>query len=200
MRRTHHGGLLLLLPPGRADTVARSEFLRAQYTFEDAEPRWRYRTLILRIMSALAEDAGRAHPMPTSVGWSHYETSTSAAIADLDEAIFELSHLIGGLADVDGAVVMTNRFELLGFGAEITGSDLRDVITVQRALDLEACTHEPERTDSVGTRHRAAYRLCQHEHEALAVVASQDGGVRFVRWMNDAVTYWDHDSGGALGL
>ena len=198
-RASHHGGLLLLLPPGCADTVTRSEFLRVKYTFEDTEPRRRYRTLILRAMNALAEDAGRARPMPARVGWSHYKTSTSAAIADLDEAIFELSHLIGGLADVDGAVVMTNRFELLGFGAEIIGTDLRDVATVERALDLEACTHEPERTDSVGTRHRAAYRVCQRVHDALAVVASHDGGIRFVRWMNDAVTYWDHDSGGAPG-
>ncbi len=196
MRRAHHGGLLLLLPPSGADAITGSEFLRAKYTFEDGEPRRRYRTLILRVMSALAEEAGRSRPMPARVGWSHYETSTSEAIADLDEAIFELSHLIAGLADVDGAVVMTNRFELLGFGAEITGSDLRDVITVERALDVEAHSHEPERTDTVGTRHRAAYRLCQRVHEALAIVASQGGGIRFVRWMNDAVTYWDHDSGG----
>jgi hypothetical protein len=34
-------------------------------------------------------------------------------IAELDEAIFELTHLIAALASVDGAVVMSKRFEIL---------------------------------------------------------------------------------------
>jgi hypothetical protein len=193
MRSTHHGGLLLILPNELAIGPARNEFLRAQYTFEEGEPRDRYRTLILRVMNALAEDGGLIEPMPASVGWSHYETSASTAIGDLDEAIFELSHLIAGLADVDGAVVVTKRFELLGFGAEIRSSE--DVLTVQRALDLEGERCVPEPTDNVGTRHRSAYRLCQRVHEALAVVVSQDGGIRFVAWMNGAVTCWDHAAG-----
>ncbi|MEO6420857.1 MAG: hypothetical protein ABIP39_15700, partial [Polyangiaceae bacterium] len=128
---------------------------------------------------------------------SHYETSASTAIGDLDEAIFELSHLIAGLADVDGAVVVTKRFELLGFGAEIRSSDRPDVLTVQRALDLEGERCVTERTDNVGTRHRSAYRLCDRVHDALAVVVSQDGGIRFVAWVNGAVTCWDHVSGGS---
>ncbi len=196
MRMTHHGGLLLILPPEYAEDGLRGQILRSKYSFEVGEARYRYRTLIMRLMNTLAAEGGRVKPMPSSVGWKEYELSTSSAIADLDESIFELSHLIAGLADVDGAVVMTKRFELLGFGAEIRGSDLPDVITVQRATDLEAveCIEEP--TDGVGTRHRSAYRLCQHEHDALAVVASQDGSIRFVTWMNDAVTYWDHVSSG----
>jgi hypothetical protein len=200
MRSTHHGGLLLILPPEYAADALRGEILRSKYSFEQGEARYRYRTLIMRLMNTLAEEGGRVNPVPSSVGWREYENSSSPAIADLDEAIFELSHLIAGLADVDGAVVMTKRFELLGFGAEIRGSDLPDVITVQRALDLEAvqCVEEP--TDGVGTRHRSAYRLCQHVHDALAVVASQDGGIRFVTWMNDAVTYWDHVSSGTPGI
>jgi hypothetical protein len=196
MRSAHHGGLLVILPPDLAAGVASSDFLRAQYSFADGEPRRRYRTLILNVMNALAEDGGRIDPMPSSVGWSQYETSSSNALGDLDEAIFELSRLIAGLADVDGAVVMTRRFELLGFGAEIRGNDLPDVLTVQRALDLEGDRCETEATDSVGTRHRSAYRLCQRVHDALAVVASQDGGIRFVAWKNGAVTCWDHLSGG----
>lgn len=197
MRTAHHGGLLLILPNEFAAGVARNEFLRAQYTFEEGEPRDRYRTLILRVMNALAQDGGLVDPMPSSVGWTQYETSASMAIGDLDEAIFELSHLIAGLADVDGAVVVTKRFEVLGFGAEIRSSDLPDVLTVQRALDLEGERCVPEPTDNVGTRHRSAYRLCQHVHEALAVVVSQDGGTRFVAWVNGAVTCWDHIAGGS---
>jgi hypothetical protein len=200
MRSTHHGGLLLLLPPEYAADALRDEILRSKYTFDQGEARYRYRTLIMRLMNTLAAEGGQIDPMPENVGWKQYETSTSTIIADLDEAIFELSHLIAALADVDGAVVMTKRFELLGFAAEIRGSDLPDVITVQRATDLEATHCEAEPTDGVGTRHRSAYRLCQHVHDALAVVASQDGSIRFVTWMNDAVTYWDHVASGVPGI
>ena len=77
----------------------------------------------------------------------------------MQDAIFEMSQLIAALTDVDGAVVMTNRFELLGFGAEI-GGDLPDVQHVARALDLEAHDHVMEPVFADGTRHRSAYRLC----------------------------------------
>jgi hypothetical protein len=43
----------------------------------------------------------------------------------------------------------------------------------------------------VGTRHRSAYRLCRTLQDVLAVVVSQDGQVRFVRWLDGEVTYWD---------
>jgi DNA integrity scanning protein DisA with diadenylate cyclase activity len=49
----------------------------------------------------------------------------------------------------------------------------------------------------MGTRHRSAYRLCARFPEALAIVISQDGGVRFVGWHDGAVTYWDHTSLGS---
>jgi DNA integrity scanning protein DisA with diadenylate cyclase activity len=43
----------------------------------------------------------------------------------------------------------------------------------------------------VGTRHRSAYRLCQRVHDALVIVVSQDGGVRFVCWRDGGVVYFD---------
>ena len=102
-----------------------------------------------------------------------------------------MSQIIASLADVDGAVVLTKRFEILGFGAEIAG-DLPDVRVVARALDLEATEHEREPPDAMGTRHRSAYRLCAKVEDAVAIVVSQDGGVRFIAHHKGEVTYWDH--------
>ncbi len=48
-----------------------------------------------------------------------------------------------------------------------------------------------ESPEGVGTRHRAAYRVCNTLHDAIVVVISQDGDVRFVRWKDGIVTYWD---------
>jgi len=108
----------------------------------------------------------------------------------MDETLFEKAHLLADLTLVDGAVVLNRRFELLGFGAEIS-SGLDNVTTVQKALDIDGVKREPESVRRVGTRHRSAYRLCKALPGVLAVVISQDGQVRFVRWHDGEVTYWD---------
>ncbi len=144
-------------------------------------------------MGVISEGAATLEPRPSIVDFSVYQKCISPAVAALDEAIFEMSHLIAALADVDGVVLMTQRFELLGFGGEITGQ-LSEIRSVRRALDLEASAYESESIDGVGTRHRSAYRLCEHVRQAIAIVVSQDGGARFVAWHNGETTYWDHDS------
>lgn len=111
-------------------------------------------------------------------------------IVAIDDAVSELAHTIAGLADVDGAVLVSKRFEVMGFGGEIIG-DLPDVPFVMRALDLEGDERVAESTEGVGTRHRSLYRLCAALPDALGIVVSQDGGVRLVASKNGAVTYWD---------
>ena len=49
-----------------------------------------------------------------------------------------------------------------------------------------------ESVESVGQRHRSAYRLCNFVHDAVVIVVSQDGTVRFVKWHDGEVTYWDN--------
>ena len=184
MREAHHGGTLLFLPPDCA-TAHKSPYLTLKYGFFDEEPRRRYRTLILSVMRALAQ--------PTD------DAETRARLAALDEAVFELGHLIAGLADVDGAVVLTKRFEVLGFGAEIAGH-LPEVHQVHRAIDLEGVERVAETIDGVGTRHRSAYRLCAAVPDAVAIVVSQDGAVRFATCVDGQIGYWEHTSAGSVDV
>jgi DNA integrity scanning protein DisA with diadenylate cyclase activity len=72
---------------------------------------------------------------------------------------------------------------------------LPQVTHVRRGLDLEADHFATEVVDLVGTRHRSAYRFCAAVPSAVALVVSQDGGVRFVAHHRDHVTYWDHGPG-----
>jgi DNA integrity scanning protein DisA with diadenylate cyclase activity len=65
------------------------------------------------------------------------------------------------------------------------------VRTVARALDVEGDHVVKESTEGVGTRHRSAYRFCNGIIDAIAVVVSQDGNVRWIKWKNGMVTYWD---------
>jgi DisA bacterial checkpoint controller nucleotide-binding len=192
MRAAHHGGTIVFVPSACATELAEgSRWLQLKYAFADGEPRRRFRSLILDVMAALAEEGGSSGR--ASVGFREYDLSQSPHLALLEEAIAELSNLVAALADVDGAVVMTERFELVGFGGEITG-DLPHVDHVRRAFDLEALETEIEPTDDVGTRHRSAYRLAAAVNDAIAIVVSQDGGVRFVTWHDGGVTYWEHVS------
>ncbi len=192
IRVARHGGTILFVSSQGEDAL---RALNIKHRFVDDEPRRRFRTLIIEAMNALAASA----PPDRGVGWNEYTLSTDRRILALDEAIFEIAHMLAAFADIDGAVVVTDRFEIVGFGAEIS-SELAAVTHVHRALDLEGLTFHRERVDGVGTRHRSVYRLCMADPTVLAIVVSQDGGVRFVRMKDGAVTYWDQVSIGTLDL
>lgn len=187
MRAAHHGGTLVIAPP----TCVAERLIHSKYAFREDEPRRRFRALTHAILTALSDHESA---VDANGGPRMYLDATHPRLGDLDEGLFELSHLIASLADVDGAVVLTKRFEILGFGAEIAG-ELPHVATVRRALDLEGEAWHEEPVDRVGTRHRSAYRFCAAVPNALAIVVSQDGGVRFVANHGGAVTYWDHGAG-----
>lgn len=121
------------------------------------------------MLSILEAVAGHAATMGRTATVDLYRTMTDSHIAELDEGLFEVGHLIASLAAVDGAVVMTKRFEILGFGAEIAAG-LAPISEVRRAVDLEADTFVTELVDSVGTRHRSAYRFCNAVPDAIAIV------------------------------
>jgi hypothetical protein len=187
MRAAHHGGTLVIAP---ADCEL-EPYLQIKYAFRDTPSRRRFRSLMLTILQTLAE---RAATRGREADVDLYRLDDHPRLAELDEALFEMSSLIAALADVDGAVVLTKRFEILGFGAEIAGN-LPTVHDVRRALDVEGDTFVTEVVDAVGTRHRSAYRFCAAVPSSVAIVVSQDGGVRFVTRHRDAVTYWDHGPG-----
>ena len=192
VRDARHGGTIIVVPPERAGEMLAGERVSLKHAFVDGEPRRRFRTLIVRIMNRLAQSHGRGEEAayPRAVGWEEYVWSEDRELAELDEAIFEFAHLVAGLAAVDGAVVMTRRFELLGFGGEISG-ELAPVQSVRKSLDLEGESTIEEGTQGVGTRHRSAYRLAGSLPDVLLVVVSQDGDARFVRDKSGDVTCWD---------
>lgn len=187
IRAAQHGGTLIIVPAGRVgELLVDGSYLRVKYGFTDDEPRRRIATLMADIMTELARNAGP----DAAVRWNTYEASRAQRLREMDEALFEVAHLVADLTRVDGTVVMSDCLEILGFGVEISG-ELPEVLRVARARDLEGTDREWVRTDRVGTRHRSAYRLCQAIRDALTLVVSQDGGLRFIRWHDDGVTYWE---------
>ena len=187
------GGTVIFVPASRTEEFSHeNRYVALKYRITDGEPRKRFRTLIVEILNRLAQAYGTASDSqdPKTVGWREYQESNDEELAALEEAILEVAHLVAALATTDGAVVMTKRYELLGFGGEISGK-LTSVDTVGRALDVEGNEVEEEPTEIVGTRHRSAYRLCKELPDVLAVIVSHDGDVRFARRQGEGVTYWD---------
>jgi hypothetical protein len=90
---------------------------------------------------------------------------------------------ISRLTQVDGALVITDRFRLLGFGAEVVTP-----VTVDQVLLPDGSARGIE---AFGTRHRSAFRFCAGYPQAIAFVCSQDGGLRCIRAESDGVRIWE---------
>src|SRR5215213_3950888 len=195
LRDARHGGTVIFIPLENAGEPSREyPYIDLRYRFADDQARLSFPNLIIDILNRLAQLYGRAdhEHEPRVVGWEEFEATTDDEIATLDEALFETAHLIAGLAAADGAVVMSKHNELLGFGGMISGR-LPAVNSVARALDLEGEKIVEERTGNVGARHRSAYRLAGALPGSVAVVISQDGGVRWVCQKGGRVTYWEQE-------
>jgi hypothetical protein len=92
--------------------------------------------------------------------------------------------VIAGLTAVDGATMITNAYELLGFGAKIarrSGSPQVEQVTVTEPVEgVEPAIVHP--TQLGGTRHLSAAQFVQDQHDAVALVASQDGHFTIFAW------------------
>jgi hypothetical protein len=195
LRDARHGGTVIFIPSDNAgEPSSEHPYIDLRYPFADDRARLSFPDLVVDILNRLAQLYGTAEQTQESgaVGWEEFEATTDDEIETLDEALFDVAHLIAGLAAADGAVVMSKHNELLGFGGMISGR-LPDVESVWMALDLEGEKVVEEGTANVGARHRSAYRLAGAQPGSVAVVISQDGGVRFVCHRGDRVTYWKQE-------
>jgi hypothetical protein len=100
------------------------------------------------------------------------------------DALTRTVDTVAGLTAVDGAVVLTDRYELLGFGAKIArrkGSPQVEQIMVTEPIeDSTAELVHPEQLG--GTRHLSAAQFVHDQHDAVALVASQDGRFTVFAW------------------
>ena len=91
---------------------------------------------------------------------------------------------VAGLTAVDGAALVTDRFELLAFGVKIArreGSPLVEQASVTEPIEGgEAAVVHPSRLG--GTRHLSAAQFVHDQRDAVALVASQDGRFTIFCW------------------
>lgn len=185
VRQAGNGGLILFADPDLFEQPDAGGLLKLKYQFLPGEARERYRRLLRRLVRVLNERGGNG-----PVNLERFLRVETPDVLEVEQAFFEVSSLIASLAEVDGAVVIDKRLELIGFGAEVSG-ELSYPDTVWQALDVEAERRAPDAANAVGTRHRAAYRFVTAHPQGLAIVVSHDGIVRFVASLGGEVVYFD---------
>ena len=91
---------------------------------------------------------------------------------------------VAGLTAVDGATIVTDRHELLAFGAKITrrrGSPLVELTAVTEPIEGGA-PKVGHPSSLGGTRHLSAAQFVHDQRDAVALVASQDGRFTVFAW------------------
>ncbi|HYO79980.1 MAG TPA: hypothetical protein VES20_01155 [Bryobacteraceae bacterium] len=91
---------------------------------------------------------------------------------------------IAGLTVVDGATVITDRYELLAFGVKIIRRDGWPQVTrVMVAEPVEGANATLVHPSTLGgTRHLSAAQFVQDQRDAIALVASQDERFTIFSW------------------
>jgi hypothetical protein len=91
---------------------------------------------------------------------------------------------VAGLTAVDGATVITDRYEVLAFGVKTVrrrgSAQVVDVIVTEPIEGATAQVVEPGQLG--GTRHLSAAQFVYDQHDAVALVASQDGRFTVFAW------------------
>jgi hypothetical protein len=100
------------------------------------------------------------------------------------ESLLEAIDLIGGFTAVDGATIITDKYDLLAFGAKaarsVNSSPVGEIILTEPVAAGKATRMHP--AQSGGSRHLAAAQFVHDQHDAIALVASQDGQFTVFAW------------------
>jgi hypothetical protein len=139
--------------------------------------------------------------------WRSYHSGKDEAVlqkarerADtLQEHQIRSLDFLARLAAVDGALLITDHYRLLGFGVEVRSQSEVNTIEIARVPKYPDGNLTPGGTEPIerhGTRHRSAFRFCKDAQQCGAFILSQDGGVKAVRYVDGAVHMWRNVSVG----
>jgi hypothetical protein len=108
-------------------------------------------------------------------------------IAEAFEHIKEAAEALANLAMVDGALVLTTRLNVLGFGAKVQSPPPSQAYRALNTLGSQAETIDLK---TFGTRHNAAAAFANQFPDALAYVCSEDGVASVFKSRADKLLLW----------
>lgn len=105
--------------------------------------------------------------------------ATQQALTRLSESV----SFVADLANVDGALIITQSLKVLGFGAEILTENVPQMPVYRATGPFEDGATEV-RVEDFGMRHRSAIKLCARSSGVVVFVVSQDGEISLC-WSRD---------------
>jgi len=170
-----HGGAIIIVPSAKKSI----DNLRIKYKQE---------TQILR--SSFIRFINERHILGDMIakkenGESIPENSLSLADSACQKSfndLVEATRFVAQLSGCDGAIVISDDLQLLGFGAEITA----EMPNSTPIFEADSEYHEANRDyrqlnlEQFGMRHRSAVKLVSHETKYRVLVVSQDGPISAV--------------------
>lgn len=131
------------------------------------------------------------HPLQYSVkpAYSALADLLRQDIQDRDEnrwvnAVRKAVDTVAGLTAVDGATIVNESYEVLGFGGKIRRPEgsppVEQMVATEPIVGNEAVVIHP--VQNGGTRHLSAAQFVHDQRDALALIASQDGRFTIFAW------------------
>lgn len=118
-------------------------------------------------------------------------TSLQHQSQDIENGLRDAIDTVARLTAVDGAVILNQKLELLGFGAVVKLGQTAPY-KVFRCEDRRATKKKQITIEEYGTRHRSAFEFCFRNRPSVAIVVSQDGGIKTVTRVGKHVYCWEN--------
>lgn len=187
-----HGGALLFVPDAVADNDARlHEAVSIKYRLSSTRPR----DALLAAMAMRLEHNDFHERLHRRRTVKREDLEDLEALAwnqrEIEDSSRDAARFIGSLTAVDGAVVLTDKLRIIGFGGEVRISGPgTNMIHVAQNEDGDKSTAAP--FTGYGTRHRSAFRFVENMDPAVAFIMSQDGGIKATTKVGGRVVVWTY--------
>ena len=109
-----------------------------------------------------------------------------------DKEIITYADLIAKLTSVDGSVILTKDFDLLGFGAETLMDKMEDKHPDMCFIKYDGREDTTKHFKDHGMRHRAGYRFCSAVEGSVAFIISSDGSIEACTKHDNKVVVYDN--------
>ena len=190
IRDLHHGGALIILPDElNVHDTRLTDRLNIKYRCEYNKS-WTYLVKEL-IRHKQYYDLHFKFFKQTTISSAEYKAVSHLSYIEeySEEYIANAIGFLSSLSGVDGAVVITDKLRLIGFGAEVTASSpsLKQIKIMNNVTENK---REYKNIELFGTRHRSSFRFCSSFENAIVFIVSQDGDIKVTKRVDSEVVFW----------
>ena len=185
-----HGGALLITPDSTFAGLKVRHELRYERLRMAIENKLFFGELFYNASNEARKHWQRNRPIPTDLYFAEAinDDELKDARSELDGAIWFVSLL----SRVDGLVLLTPEFDVVGFGVEINISNIPSRIFMAKNESGSATSLRMLDYERFGTRHRSMIRYCAAIPNSVGIIVSQDGDVRVTTSCQEGVLVWEN--------